>query len=663
MNSNTTDNTAPEKPKTNKKSKGPIRWEAILPTGLLLALIYFYFALLFDHNLKSLAEFAGYKIVGAEVNVGSLKTSFWNAEIQIKDIEITDKDTPNLNSIELGEIKFGMSWDALLRAKVLINEASVFQVSYGTVRKTPGKVAPPEPIEPETNEPGIVNEVKDKALTKIEQQNSDNVVGDLASILSGSNGGAELDNLKGSLESKKLADSLSESLANKEKFWTAKFNELPKEKEFQVLSERANKVKIKDFKNLEELQSSLKEFESIGKEFELKYQAYNKAQGELTADLNSIKEQTTTLDAQIKKDIENLENHFHIPKIDAKSLTMSIFGQYLSPYQQKFTHYQGLAKKYLPPKLLSKDKNKKESSEDDLIQARPMAKGKSYEFPKKNSYPLFWIKKIAISSQAGTTANSGNISGEITNITSHQKSIGLPTIAKIAGDFPSKNLNGMNLSLEINNLESDSVIKLDFDIDRFEIPSKNITSSKELSIQLLESQAKLKIVSTLTGLKKLKFNYLQELYSSKFKVDSSNAEIGQTLDGVFNTLPNINLTSSAEGVLPKIDLNIESNFGTELEKSLKAKINQKIEELKSKIKESVDKEIGDKRAEITKQFNDFKAKYEGQIAEIKSTVDKEKKNLEAKSNAAKKETENKAKSQLENEGKKAVEDLKKKFGF
>ena len=64
-----------------KKSKGPIRWEAITPFLIFMVLIGVYFTLFFDSNMKNLIEFVGYKALGAEVNVAHFETSFKNASL------------------------------------------------------------------------------------------------------------------------------------------------------------------------------------------------------------------------------------------------------------------------------------------------------------------------------------------------------------------------------------------------------------------------------------------------------------------------------------------------------------------------------------------------------------------------------------------------------
>src|SRR5205085_680117 len=105
---------------------------------ILIAIIGVYFMLFFDGNLRRGLEYAGSHINGAEVDVGRVSTSFTGARLEIDNIQVTDKEHPERNTIQLGSIKFQMSWDALLRAKILVKEASILDIQALMPRKSPG---------------------------------------------------------------------------------------------------------------------------------------------------------------------------------------------------------------------------------------------------------------------------------------------------------------------------------------------------------------------------------------------------------------------------------------------------------------------------------------------------------------------------------------------
>ena len=97
-----------------KKAQGPIRWNAIIPFIIISLLVYIYSLLFFDLHMKKAIEWAGYKALGAEVNVGEFKTSFLKGNVQIKKIELTDSKQPEFNALELADIRFDVKGRRIL---------------------------------------------------------------------------------------------------------------------------------------------------------------------------------------------------------------------------------------------------------------------------------------------------------------------------------------------------------------------------------------------------------------------------------------------------------------------------------------------------------------------------------------------------------------------
>ena len=139
MTTSTTEQPEVSKQKKAKKKKGPLRIEAIVPLGILLVLGMLYGHYLFDSNLKSTLEWTGTQIYGAEINIKRIKTSVFKASFLLEGLEVTDKESPELNLVKIGEIRFKFLWDALLRAKFVVEEAGVYSIQIASPRKATRK--------------------------------------------------------------------------------------------------------------------------------------------------------------------------------------------------------------------------------------------------------------------------------------------------------------------------------------------------------------------------------------------------------------------------------------------------------------------------------------------------------------------------------------------
>lgn len=101
----------PNKPLKVKKPKGPIRMEAVIPFVIVTTLTVLYFTLFFDSHLRKAIEFVGYQVMGAEVNVADLETSFRKGTFRMRGIQVTDSSKPTHNMVVVGDIRFGVLWD------------------------------------------------------------------------------------------------------------------------------------------------------------------------------------------------------------------------------------------------------------------------------------------------------------------------------------------------------------------------------------------------------------------------------------------------------------------------------------------------------------------------------------------------------------------------
>lgn len=653
-------NTPVKKP---KKAKGPIRWGAVVPFTVFTLLFVLYMHFFFDGHLRLLAQWGLTQGLGSQVDIARIETSFFNAHMRIKGIEITDAEFPNRNSVSVGEIRYGMGWDALLRAKILVNEAVIEQIEFGKPRKSPGWVKPPEPPPVDDGKPSLAQQeaekVKNMALEKVESDYQGNVFGDLAAILGGTDANVQLDKLKESLPSKKMAETLDAGIKAKQKAWEERLKTLPKGQDFDQLGARMKAVKTKDFKSPQELEHSLKELDTIFKEADQKIKTVQAAGDDLNKDLKQINDDVKALEAQIKTDIKTLETHFKIPRIDAKALTLAVFKKYLDPYLRRFQTYRALAEKYIPPNVMNRAGNEPDPS----LQPRPRSKGVSYEFGRPNSYPLVWVKRTAVSSQAGASQYSGNIKGEILDITTNQVLTGKPTIARLAGDFPAAQVNGFSTQLTVDNRKAESLIELLFGVKSYGLEGRQLVDSSDVKIGFKKAVGSVDVKASLKALRQFQLNMNNAFSGVEYDISAKNQIVDELLKKLFAGVPTVTIDGELAGVFPRINMNVNSNLGPELQKGFEREVNAKIAEARAKIDKYVQEQVGKTKAQIDAEIAKLRSQTDGEIKKLQAQAEAQKKQAQERADQAKKDAESSAKKGVEKEVKKAAEDLKKKLGW
>lgn len=649
-----------------KKPAGPIRWNAIIPFTIIIFLIYGYFFFFFDSNMKSLLEWGGYKALGTEFNIKEFKSSFIKGRVEINKIEITDAVKPTFNSIELSSIRFDVKWDALLKLKFVVEEIAVEGIQFMSKREHAGKVAPPAPP---SNEPSFTQQLEDKALNKLEKDNQSNVLGDVSTFLKSGKWDDQIKNLESQMASKKLLEDLNVKWAGKKTEWDAKIKTLPSNQELQAFKSRFEGIKYKDFKTPQELDSSLKQFDALFKDVDSKNKQLQDFKSQFETDLKSIDQDYKSVDSQVKKDIDTLKTKFKIPKIDAASFAKALFMQYLTPIMAKVDRYKLLAEKYLPPKYSRMLKEGKTTSkqasadDDDTIQPQPRAKGLSYEFPSKTGYPLFWIQKVSISSKSNASADYGDFSGTIQNITSNQRQIGKTTTLDIKGDFKKMNVSGIKIAAELNNLNELPQAKFQFNVGSYPVQDLTLMNSKDGQITIPNSIANFNSSGETIGFKNYNLNIKTDFSNVAFKTTVADKTISEILTQTFSAINHFDVTAKAAGDLKNLDFDISSSLGTDLQKSFEHLLQSKIAEANAQLQKAVDAEIGKLKAQLTGQTDALKSQANGEVAKVQNQLNDQKKQVDERINGAKKDLERQAQKQLGEAGQKQLDDLKKKLGF
>lgn len=656
----------------SKKPQGLIRWNAIIPFCIVMVLFYVYFVLFFDSHMKSAIEWVGYKALGAEVDIKEFKSSFLKGNVRISKIEITNKENPELNSLELADMRFDLNWDALLRLKFVIEEIAVEGVQFASKRATPGKVAPPEPP---SDKPSLTSQLQEKALSKLDRENQSNILGDTAQFLKTGKFDDQIKNMEGQLDSKKLIQDINLKWTTKQTDWNQKLKSLPTNEELKTLNEKFNHIKLKDFENLQQLEASVKEADLIIKEINAKTKQVQDLKSQFDSDIKSADQDYKNIDLQIKKDIDTLKSRFKIPKIEAASFAKALFMDYLTPFTNKIDHYKGLAEKYLPPKYAKMVAGEKSEPEvDDTIQPHPRAKGITYEFPVKNGYPLFWIQKISLSSKSNMNTDYGDFTGLISHITSNQRQIGHPTTIKVEGDFNKLNLHGVLLTGLLNNMTPQPLVKFEFGIKTYPLNNIQLFKSKNGNISIPQTEASLTSSGEINNFTNFDLKLVNQFNKVNFKSDSDDKTLDEVLKSTLAPITKFDLEASAKGELKNLDIDIRSSLAGDLEKSFQNLLQNKINEANEQLKKVVTAEIDKLKLKLTQQVDGLKLQGENELKKIQLQVDEQKKQadtkvvqakteFDAKLNKAKKDAEDQAKSKVQHEGQKQLDDLKKKFGL
>jgi uncharacterized protein (TIGR03545 family) len=601
--------------KTPKK-KGPIRFEAILPVLILSGLTFGYFSYYFDKHLKSAFEYVGTLANGAEVNVGSVKTSFISGSFDLNHLQITDKDIPTHNSLEIENIHFKYLWDALLRMKFVVEDASINNLQISKKRARPGRVIPPEPAKPSK-----MDEIQLEVVSQIKNKYGKNLLGDVATLLEGGDMQGQVEKIREELKSEARIKTMIADVNSKKEFWDGKIKTLSDtgklksiEAEIQTISKQKNF--LEQAKGAQKLGELLKD---VNKQYEEVQTASKQLQTEVTA-LSQYPKEIETL---VKEDIASLKDHFKIPQIDFKDMAMHLFAGEFAEYIAKARKYQALADQYLPEK----------KEKDEVIPAK-RSEGKNYQFPITKGYPLFWLKRAAINSKGTQNSYSGNVAGELTNVTTSPKTIGKPIVMDLKGDFPDAKVMGVHAQVKIDFTQDVARQSALLKVGSFLVPEKMFVNDEKMKFGFLNATGATTVKADLSD-GKISMNWESTLSKPQFVVESKTKLAQEMLTNILNGIPTININGSATGTFKNLDMTITSNLGDELGNGFKREIGNKVSEAQAKIQSMIDEKINKPKSDLMaalggnqsnlSSLNNIGELYKKNESRIKSEIEKLKK--------------------------------------
>jgi len=643
---NNKDTKSTDDKKKKKKPKGPIRTEAVIPFVIFIGLLSVYYALFFDSNLKSALELAGSYGYGAEVNIAKLETSIRKAFVNIEGLEITDIDKVEENIFAVEKLTLALNMDALLRAKLVINNAEIGNIRLHAKRKNPGKI-----FHLKDKLKDSLGDSKEQLLGNAQKKFAGNVFGDAAALLDGGDPLKQLGDINSGLETNKRINEIRESLKARQTQWDEKFKELPNKEAYSQLNNRIKALKFNS-KNPAQLAKDVKEAGKIIKESEKNVSNVKTAGKNLNSDINGLQKDIKSLEQSQKDDLAALGKRMKLPKLDAKNIAFILFGDQVLKYTNGVEKYTTLARKYLP---------EKDDSAEAKTQPKARASGKNYEFVTEKSYPLFWLKQAKISSKAdkGSGSFNGNLDGLLTNFTSNPRHLGKPAIISIKGDFPAENIRGINAEVVIDHTSETPQETINATIGHFPVEKKEFSKSEKVQFGFKQATGSTKISGRLQDSKiNLKIN--TKIRNIAYYVSAKSKGLQQALEQVTRDVPVITIGTQIDGQWQSPGVRLSTNLAKAIQNSLNRQLKAKIKAAKAKLKKRIDALVKGNKDKLNKEFASMKAQYQGKIDKLKGQADKSKKSAQAKIDKAKKS----GKAQkVEKKAKKEVDKLRKKFKF
>lgn len=395
-----------------------IRWKFVVPVGVLLAAVAVFFVFFFDPLLARALEKIGMRLNGAEVNVDGLKTKIFAGRLEIARVQVTDRDAPRQNAVEMGPMAFQLELGHLATKRFVIPEATVSGIQFQTERRRPGKLYVKKKKEPKPDE-------KPSAAAVFAEKYKNKFALTLGEMKADAKAKIDIDPKQ--LTVVRRADELKEKAESLPEVFEERVEALNVDGRLKDIQRDIDDVKNTPTSGPEALTAvpaSLKKLSKIKSDLDALKSDVKKAKEASAADIAAVKAGIKELNDAKRQDVDDLLSRFNLDFADPARLVDGLLGATFRDRVRSALHYIEVARKYMPAK------------KEQEAPPPPRAEGLDIKFPTPAAPPRFWLKHAGL---AGSFEGF-SIDGAVRQVTTDPPRIGKPTTLSLKGSKGSQKL-------------------------------------------------------------------------------------------------------------------------------------------------------------------------------------------------------------------------------
>ena len=575
------------------------RWQGLIVFVIIVALILGLWFLFIDTAIKKTMETVGTKINGARVNVGKADLTLSPLGLTVTKLEVTDRDEPMKNVLEVDRIAFLMDFAHLLHHKIIVDEMTVHRIKTGTPRKKSGEIK--KAAIKEKKEGKVVS--KSLTLPKID-------IPDVKEILK-----------REELQTLKAVQAIKGSIRDGKEKWKEKEKQLPGSDKLEEYKKRVDNVKRALKGNIKDALKGAKEVKAIRKDLKNDLERIESAKKEIKEDFRTLQASIKETEALPAKDLERLKNKYSLSSEGLANFSQLLFGDKVGGWMKAAFSWYEKVNPYL--ESLGDSKIKEEDKKPER------GKGLNVAFKEINPMPGLFVRTAALTLHIP----AGEIKGEIRDITSGQHLTGKATTFDLRGE----KLDGMRavkLSGEINRVsELKAKDSINMKISGYNIDNLALSDSPDFPVSLKKASTDINLNAVI---KNKRFNSDLRV---DFKAVRIMSDIGRgagrvkkALASTLSEVKSFNLKADLAGAKDNYKMKISSDLDDILKRSVGNMVKREATRFEKELKRALSEKVkgplkgleGDMEDfdKIELKLSTYSDKLEGMLQEIKESEKK-----------------------------------------
>jgi len=561
-----------------------IRWNAVGPLAGIAAIVSLLVAFFIDPVAKWAIRKGGESVFGARVDIDSVRVKVGKSALEIRGLAVADKSAPMSNLFELKEAAFDFQSLPLLEKKVIIDEASVAGLRFGTPRKTSGAL----PFVDE--KPGFVGKASERLWSQVETFSLGKIdeakkYTDPKTVVNPQ-----------ALLSVKAAENAKTTLTQTPGAIEGDIKGLNAEQRAETLKAQVNAVG-KDSKGIEGALKTAEQVKRISSEINALKTDIEKTKQSALGRIQAAKASIDDVKTARDQDWAKLKALVSLPSLDKESLARTIFGPEVVAKMERMLGLVQTARQYMPAKAAAPP-------------PPPRGQGRVIEFPlAKKPLPRLLLKKALLSGEVGTEKPL-SFEGTLTDLTSNPPLWGRPAVGLIQGAQGSRALNA-RLTLDYTQEIPREALQGRY--SGFALGEKTVGQEGSFTLAMSEGlgvvETGISIVGdALSGKVQFQGQQLKVNPSIALKTDSPIGQrLSQSLTSSLSRVNSLSVGVGLGGTIQSPDFSIDSNIGGIVADAMKNALGAEVAEQEKAL-----------RAELNRHTDAALKQLEGQLSQLQS---------------------------------------------
>ena len=505
------------------KSSSLFRWWGLGVFGGLAAFIIVIMLFVFDPLVRITLEKSLSYALKTEVDIESFRSSLSDLQIEIKGIEVSDKDKLTHNIVQIDALSFDLGFSALLEKKAMIEHLNLSALAFDTQRKKPAEAYCSK------------RSKEQEADKKKESEESSSMpafsLPKVDDILA-----------KEELKSVQEAQRLKADIQTTREKWEKSSAELKSTKDVEQIKKDAKALQ-ESLKNadLSKIASAKQDIDALRSKIKALKEKYAKLQTEFNADQKRLQQQIAKLKDLPSEDIARLKEKYALNAGGGANVIGTLINQEVGGYMKTALKYYAMLKPYISD---GKSQRVEETTP-------PRGQGRWIKYANLSTIPELLIKEAKVNVKLA----EDEIDVKITDFSSNQKLYQKPMV--LHADAKGKTYQSIKADMVDDRREDIGKTSFDIKANGFKTSSVDVQT---LEMKDMTSDADLKGV--ITG-KTIKANSDVKVRKVKLLMPSQKL-VNDMLEGISS----FNVTVGVNGELEKPSISVKTDLDKQLSKGL-----------------------------------------------------------------------------------------------